>query len=549
MQENATLKENITDNEMQGEESQVDDQKSSTTDGRTKEEMIEDKLYTGKERRHTGDGKNDGVSSGNIKASTGRKRRQGEIWTSSNGANNEGYNSSALKNKKQSSNDHDVKKGRKDTEYNTGKQDVKKRRSRDSPFHRLWLKKNKRRRLPCQIEIKVRPDGVIPQEGKTVREVTTAFYSNKQTKENTVLVGKQLDQRHKHMALHDTRKGSISYIMDCQSSEALESLMGDYSSRSLHRMVKSTFLSESLLDEIGALYLSLGASIDYEEYLLCKEELADIEGMFNSMDSDKQHNRAIQKFDKERSRKTTAKESLTSNYKNLKERIQAVVDDGDIPEEQKEVYHQLRQVQRGKPLYNTAMVLLSSDGKGLSVFAPKGLTINQNEHVVVCDHGPDDQPGSVKTVTADTAQILTSVTVHGLPKIFTPQDTAMADNGDYYTADVDNKCIVVSDAKSRVKKEIAMGKLEHPTGVFVDKDRNVFIADYNAQCVIKLNGNEDIISSRDLSQPFSLTMNSKNQLIVSCQGDENCIYVLDSNLEILNNFGSDHLELPMGSYS
>ncbi|XP_070550955.1 uncharacterized protein [Ptychodera flava] len=80
------------------------------------------------------------------------------------------------------------------------------------------------------------------------------------------------------MRLHHIGENSISYIMDCQSSEALESLMGDYSSGSLHRMVKSTFLSESLLDEIGALYLSLGTSIDYEEYLLCREELADTKG-------------------------------------------------------------------------------------------------------------------------------------------------------------------------------------------------------------------------------------------------------------------------------
>ncbi|XP_070551525.1 uncharacterized protein [Ptychodera flava] len=79
------------------------------------------------------------------------------------------------------------------------------------------------------------------------------------------------------MKLHHIGKSSISYIMDCQSLEALESLMGDYSSGSLHRMVKSTFLSESLLGEIGALYLSLGTSIDYEEYLLCQEELADTE--------------------------------------------------------------------------------------------------------------------------------------------------------------------------------------------------------------------------------------------------------------------------------
>ncbi|XP_070551553.1 uncharacterized protein [Ptychodera flava] len=139
-------------------------------------------------------------------------------------------------------------------------------------------KENKRMRHPCQIEVKVRPDGIIPKEGKRVREVSAAFYSNEHTKENAVLVGKQLDQRRDGMKLHQIGKGSISYIMDCQSSKALESLMSDYSSGSLHRMVKSTFMSDRLLDEIGALYLSLGTSIDHTEYLLCQEELADTEG-------------------------------------------------------------------------------------------------------------------------------------------------------------------------------------------------------------------------------------------------------------------------------
>ncbi|XP_070550891.1 uncharacterized protein [Ptychodera flava] len=574
--------------------------------------------------------------------------------------------------------------------------------SRFSPFRRIrkWWRKVKPKRHPRQIEIKVRPDGVIPKKGKKVREVTGEFYSSQRTKDNAVLVGNQLDQRRNGMSVNHIGENSISYIMDCQSLEALESLMGDYSSGSLHRMVKSTFLSESLLDEIGALYLSLGTSIDYEEYLLCREELADskgenidqlsveaIEEMNKEVESDVLRKRAavtmeqvktrekardrdilrgmsedrekgrtseldelinewiqikkelqelnsthselvfdrqefvrktgaiidetdipldmkqelmmaflkslplgpdktgkpgqqlviegdvlmeyvenivhdfdiptkgkqdiIERFSKlvqTKSGKTNAKASLTAKQEDLQERIQAIVDDADIPDEQKDVYQQLRQVERGTPLSNTVRVLLSRDGKKSSgeVFNPYGLTINQNGHVLVCDYGRSDEPGSVKTVTADTAQILTSVTVHGLPHNFKPTDTKMADNGDYYTADIGNKCIVVSDAKSEVKQIIAMGKLKYPTGVFVDKDRNVFIADYYADCVIKCNGDGDIISSRQLSVPLSLTMNSKYQLIVSCHGGVNCIYVLDSNLEILNQFGSDYLELPYG---
>ncbi|XP_070551607.1 centromere-associated protein E-like [Ptychodera flava] len=133
----------------------------------------------------------------------------------------------------------------------------------------------------------------------------------------------------------------------------------------------------------------------------------------------------FRKLVREKSANATAKESLHAKQESLQERIQAIVDDADIPDEQKEVYHQLRQVERGTPLSNTVRVLLSRDGKKSSgeVFNPWGLTINHNGHVLVCDYGRSDEPGSVKTVTADTAQILTSVTVHGLPHNFKPRDT------------------------------------------------------------------------------------------------------------------------------
>ncbi|XP_070551628.1 uncharacterized protein [Ptychodera flava] len=115
----------------------------------------------------------------------------------------------------------------------------------------------------------------------------------------------------------------------------------------------------------------------------------------------------FRKLVKAKSGKTAAKASLAAKQESLQERIQAIVDDADIPDEQKKVYQQLRQVERGKLLSNTVRVLLSRDGKESSgeIFNPYGLTINQNGHVVVCDRGVDNQPGSVKTVKADTAQI------------------------------------------------------------------------------------------------------------------------------------------------
>ncbi|XP_070550234.1 titin homolog [Ptychodera flava] len=589
---------------------------------------------------------------------------------------------------------------------------------------KLWTQKNKRKRAEGELAITTRIDRIIPKQNNTIEEVDASFYSLKRTKENSKLVEKQLNHRYKTMEVKRTEGNSISYIMDCKSQEDLESFMEDYSSGRLHGMMESTFLYNELLNDIGAIYISLETSIDYEEYLLCEEELAlmadanvhqldsrdqntsagniftglDLQQMSHEtivelneklqseINKTKIHNNVLeqstskaasdktllkgmsrqqdktdelksllddiiamkgeqQKMKKNDNNlicnfnelfrkagaiineadislemkqnlmmtfrkfipldtkkagdpdaklvidgdvfmeyventvhdveisveskqeiitqfrgfvdakvgKTTVVTSLAAKHDDLLKRINDIESDANLPKELIEIYSQLRDVEKGKPVPDTIRSLSRRGKKPGEVLNPRGLTINQNEHILVSDYRYEDsddedseQPGSVKTVTADTAQILTSVTVHGLPHRFSPWDTKMADNGDYYTADRGNKCIVVSDAKSKVKQIIAMGKLKRPTGVFVDKDRNVFIADYDADCVIKCNGDGDIISSQQLSKPWSLTMNSKYQLIVSCRGDENCIYVLDSNLEILNQFGSDHLVQPWG---
>ncbi|XP_070549400.1 uncharacterized protein [Ptychodera flava] len=172
------------------------------------------------------------------------------------------------------------------------------------------------------------------------------------------------------------------------------------------------------------------------------------------------------------------------------------------------------------------------------VLDPQGLTINQSGHVVVSDRGPGDQPGSVKTVTADTAQIISTITFHGLSHIFRPRDVKISKNNLYYIADDGNKCILVCDAKSRLKQIIDIGEVGEPM-ICLGPDNTVFVTDWNGR-VIKYSEGGEMISSKQLSRPYDLTMNSKYQLIVSCQ-DEHCIYVLDSNLNTLYTFGHEHL--------
>ncbi|XP_070549443.1 uncharacterized protein [Ptychodera flava] len=188
---------------------------------------------------------------------------------------------------------------------------------------------------------------------------------------------------------------------------------------------------------------------------------------------------------------------------------------------------------------------LSRQGNGPGeVRSPWGLTINHNGQVVVSDNGYGDQPGSVKTVTADTAQIISTITFHGLPNIFRPTDVKMSKNNLYYIADDGNKCILVCDAKSRLKQIIDIGEVDSPA-ICLGPDDTVFVVDYYNDHVIKYSKAGEMISSKQLSSPWYLTMNSKYQLIVPCYG-EHCIYVLDSNLNTLHTFGHEHLVEPRG---
>ncbi|XP_070549035.1 uncharacterized protein [Ptychodera flava] len=158
---------------------------------------------------------------------------------------------------------------------------------------------------------------------------------------------------------------------------------------------------------------------------------------------------------------------------------------------------QLGQVEKGiVPKYTVRRLSRQGNGPG-EVWRPLGLTINQNGQVVVSDYGDGTQPGSVKTVTADTAQIISTITFHGLPNTFTPTDVKMSKNNLYYIADNGNNCILVCDAKSRLKQIIDIGEVSVPE-ICLGPDNTVFVGDYNGR-VIKYSKAGEMISSKQLS--------------------------------------------------
>ncbi|XP_070549280.1 uncharacterized protein [Ptychodera flava] len=145
--------------------------------------------------------------------------------------------------------------------------------SNTSPRKRKWQGRD-----PGDMKVRMTVSEVVPERGRTVQEVEKDFYESDEVKMKTEEVGQSLDGQHDEMNVKGIGDGSISYTMSCQSLDALECLVGQYENGKLQDLMEDKFLSDELLDKIGAYYLAIDATIDYEEYLMCKKELIQISG-------------------------------------------------------------------------------------------------------------------------------------------------------------------------------------------------------------------------------------------------------------------------------
>ncbi|XP_070552070.1 uncharacterized protein [Ptychodera flava] len=485
---------------------------------------------------------------------------------------------------------------------------AKKKQLEDLPMARLWARKGKRQRTPYELEVKVRIDGIIPIHGNSVSSVDTKFYASARTKENAIEVKRQLNGRYKDMKVKEVSiEKKVSFVMDCQSLEDLQALMNDYSSGSLNKMAITTLQYEGQLDEIGALYLSLQTSIDYEEYVICQEELeirddmcilepgwetlpkeerkelaklralpveeiSEInEGVMSEIKREKSQNDVLSymtrlkltdrdilrgMIDTERNERETA--SLFAVFLDVMRQVQGLkdnaqdsqsmaerhrayidymVDSADIREEMKELYRRMMVIEKGIPLRGTIRTLTHPGSEPGQVNEPCGLIIKPNGEIVVASSG------NVQTLTG-TNQCVSRIAFHGFPVQFLPQDVAMSGRGTYYIAV--HKSILVCNEKSHVQRVMGKRVLRNPTGISVSTNGIAFVADNAADRVFKYGRySESIAQSQPLMKPWSVALNSRQQLIVSCQG-EDCIRVLDSDLNIESSFGHGHVQCPFG---
>ncbi|XP_070551301.1 trichohyalin-like [Ptychodera flava] len=146
-------------------------------------------------------------------------------------------------------------------------------------------------RDPGVMKVKVQVSEVVPESGKKVEEVERGFYESEEVNKKSEEVGRMLDEQHDQMKVKDIGHESISYTMACQSLDALECLKRKYENGKIQDLMEDEFLSDELLDKIGAYYLAIDVTIDYEEYLMCRKELIQ---MYGEPVNDGQQERDIQ---------------------------------------------------------------------------------------------------------------------------------------------------------------------------------------------------------------------------------------------------------------
>ncbi|XP_070549259.1 uncharacterized protein [Ptychodera flava] len=134
-------------------------------------------------------------------------------------------------------------------------------------------KRKLEKRDPGDIKVKVQVSEVVPVHGTTVVAVEGGFYESEEVKQKTEEVRQIMNEQHDEMEVKDIGHESISYTMACRSLDALECLMGKYENGKLQDLMEDKFLSDELLDKIGAFYLAIDVTIDYEEYFRCRKEL------------------------------------------------------------------------------------------------------------------------------------------------------------------------------------------------------------------------------------------------------------------------------------
>ncbi|XP_077996987.1 uncharacterized protein LOC144450265 [Glandiceps talaboti] len=465
------------------------------------------------------------------------------------------------------------------------------------------------RRKQCEITVKIEINSCIPLKGNTVRDVDDEFC--KILQQNTTLPRK-LGKIHPGLAVKHGHHGNGSYVMKCQSREALECLMEEYGSKRLSEMVETTLIMEADLDDIGFTYISLDTRIDYKEYLTCKDEVPDIttevtgtddrsaedvaEGdtmtdkytpsysdilyervyvkskiteqselniMLKQIKRAKRMDRDItialirESLQEPKDEKTVLMEFIYLKQE-VRQKEEELVDEREkllhvlekvdavfeSVAERRNVYIQIKQVEKGLPQKGTIRVFTGEDTQAGKLREPWGLFVRNNGDFVVTDNGRV----SVYDCQFHCKHI---IQFNSFDEKFYPYDVFVSKDGIFYIPDHNNNSLVICNEDSKIKYVLQLtyqNRRISPRAVCVSMGYIYTIDDHYVHCID--GESHDVIKSSHLSTGGGLNFicgNTKGNIMVSeYSRTRPCIHILDKDLNTLTQLSHHLIKEPRG---
>ncbi|MQR94741.1 hypothetical protein [Fictibacillus phosphorivorans] len=174
-------------------------------------------------------------------------------------------------------------------------------------------------------------------------------------------------------------------------------------------------------------------------------------------------------------------------------------------------------------------------------------------------------PYQTETLSADgqTIETQTAYTPVGtlLPdvEITNPEDIFSDTKGNLYIADSGAKKILVADKNGKFVREIGKGVLKSPTGVYVDENEKIFVADYEEEKVFRFSqdgkvevqyGKPDspLFGKSSSFKPQKVAVDRRGSIYVISEGSTNGIIQLSKDGGFLGYYGVNSTEGSFGTF-
>ncbi|XP_070551326.1 uncharacterized protein [Ptychodera flava] len=234
---------------------------------------------------------------------------------------------------------------------------------------------------------------------------------------------------------------------------------------------------------------------------------------------------------------------LVMNAEKLLSYADDIVRESELPEKTKEVYLDVRLVEKGYPVKGSVLEVFKFGSMPGQFNGARGIYIKNNGQWVICDRG------NHRVQAIDPIKLCCDLILrfHAFPKSFDPRNvTVDEDNDKYFMSDIGNGQVVAGSGQSKILNCFGRKERIDPRGICFSPDGFIFIGDRNGYVRKYTKSGEHIARTEkgQVSRPWDLIVNKK--CIFVSDDDRKCVHVLNHQMQSIRDIGKGYLQWPMG---